>query len=118
MANFLIRKKLCMIKINKYLNLIILFNILYNINISFANEAWDKARLAMPCAGCHGLKEPSSIPSLCNLEEKYIYNSLLEYKEKKRENYLMQIIANGYTENEIRSLSVYFSKTFSEKVCK
>ena len=78
------------------------------LSLSNSNE-----NLALPCAGCHGPDGNApgeSIPSIAGLEKNYLIQALLEYKSKVRENYVMQIISNGYTDQQIVSLSEYFSK--------
>ena len=66
--------------------------------------------LALPCLGCHGKNTNLTIPSLFDLDEDYIYNSLVDYKSDKRKNYLMQLISKAYNEQQLRILSQYFSK--------
>jgi len=69
--------------------------------------------LSLPCLGCHGKSKDLTIPSLYGLDEEYIYNSLIDYKLDKRNHYLMQIISKAYSEQQIRTLSYYFSKGYS-----
>ena len=74
---------------------------------SYANN------LALPCAGCHGPSGNSpgdTIPSINNLEKEYFINAFLDYKSGKRTNYLMRIIANGYSEEEIKILADFYDK--------
>ena len=86
-----------------------------SFNILAANNVWDNDKnfmqaksLSMPCLGCHG-QSNSSVPTLYNLEESYIYKALIEYQSGHRENYLMQIIAKGYSEEQLRIISKYYS---------
>ena len=67
----------------------------------------------MPCLGCHGPGGNSpgeTIPSISGLNEEYFINSFNAYKNDIRKNYIMRIIAKGYTENQIISMSKYFNK--------
>ena len=105
--------------------LIIFCNLLFlNVNYSFSDEEnmvlyrylWNE--MALPCAGCHSANKASSIPSLCGLEEQYIYTALVDYKLGKRDNYLMQIIAKGYTDEKIKKLSKYFASKNLNRSCK
>lgn len=111
-----------MYKINFFLKLIISINILFlfilNNNYSTSNDDLDSYRIALPCAGCHSVKKDSSIPSLCGLEEEYILSALVDYKLGVRDNYLMHIIAKGYSDSELKKLSSYFSSTYSIRSCK
>ena len=68
--------------------------------------------LALPCYGCHKVNNdinPSSIPSLQEIEKEYFKKAFYEYKNKIRDNYLMQIISQGYSDAEIENLAEYFS---------
>ena len=69
--------------------------------------------LALPCAGCHGPKGYSpgqTIPSINNLDRSYFIKAFNEYKSGIRDNYIMQIIARGYTDNQIQALAEYFGE--------
>ena len=73
------------------------------------DESFMKAKsLSLPCLGCHG-QNNSSVPSLFNLEESYIYKALIEYQSGHRKNYLMQIISKGYSDEQLRIISKYYS---------
>ena len=86
-----------------------------SFNILAANNVWNNDKsfmqaksLSLPCLGCHG-QNNSSVPSLYNLEESYIYKALIEYQSGHRENYLMQIISKGYSDEQLRIISKYYS---------
>ena len=67
---------------------------------------------ALPCYGCHmsyNNKPNNSIPIIEGIDKKYFITAFHEYKKKVRDNYLMQIISQGYSESEIESLAEYFS---------
>ena len=51
----------------------------------------------------------SSIPSLQGIDRVYFKEAFNEYKNKIRDNYLMQIISQGYSDLEIENLAEYFS---------
>ena len=96
-----------MIYLNIMNKIIIISMIVAISNLNFANN------LALPCYGCHVKNDKSynsSIPSIEGLDEKYIVNAMEEYKNKLRDNYLMQIISNGYSKEQIKSLANFFSK--------
>ena len=68
--------------------------------------------LALPCYGCHNESNNtnmSSIPSLQEIDKQYFKKAFYEYKNKIRDNYLMQIISQGYSDTEIEDLAEYFS---------
>ena len=74
--------------------------------MSFANN------IALPCYGCHMAndnKSNNSIPMIEGIDKKYFITAFNEYKNKIRDNYLMQIISQGYSGSEIENLAEYFS---------
>ena len=86
--------------------------ILYTIILASFSFFSLAENLALPCYGCHSKQNNSSnktIPSIEGLSEKYIINAFIEYKNKIRDNYLMQIVSNGYSDKEIKALAVFFS---------
>jgi len=79
------------------------------VDNSDTSKSFIEARsLSLPCLGCHG-QSNASIPSLFQLKEDYIYNALIEYQLDKREHYLMQIISKGYSDEELKIISKYYS---------
>ena len=85
------------------------FNILAASNVWNNDKIFMQAKsLSLPCLGCHG-QNNSSVPSLYNLKESYIYKALIEYQSGHRENYLMQIISKGYSDEQLRIISKYYS---------
>ena len=88
------------------MRLILTFFLINLLNTSFANN------LASPCYGCHitnNNKSNNSIPMIEGIDKKYFITAFHEYKKKIRDNYLMQIISQGYSESEIEYLAEYFS---------
>ena len=68
--------------------------------------------LSMSCAACHGTdgKSPGAMPSLYGKSSKYIETSLLNFLHEKREGTVMNRIAKGYTEKEIKLIADHFEK--------
>lgn len=69
--------------------------------------------LASGCTGCHGtggVSNGSSMPSLAGLERRYFMRVMNEYKYDQRAATLMDRIAKGYSGEELRRLSFYFSE--------
>ena len=65
-------------------------------------------QFALPCAGCHGTNGNSpgkTIPSIKNLEKSYFIKAFEEYKNGTRSHYIMKIIANGYSDEEVENIS-------------
>tara|TARA_Y100000589_G_C26932073_1_gene538749 strand:- start:386 stop:685 length:300 start_codon:yes stop_codon:yes gene_type:complete len=75
--------------------------------------------LALPCAGCHGTNglshSNSTIPKIAGLETEYFVQAFNEYKDDVRENYIMRIIAKGYSEKEIIEMSKFFKDLDNDK---
>ena len=75
--------------------------------------------VALPCLGCHGPGGNSpgnSIPSISGLDSEYFISSFNAYKNDIRKNYIMRIIAKGYTDKQIITMSNYFNKQSSNNV--
>ena len=84
----------------------LIFFLISLLKLSFANN------IALPCYGCHisnNNKSNNSIPIIEGIDRKYFITAFNEYKKKIRDNYLMQIISQGYSESEIENLAEYFS---------
>ena len=88
------------------MRLILIFFFINLLTVSFSSN------IAQPCYGCHisnNNKSNNSIPMIEGIDKKYFITAFHEYKKKIRDNYLMQIISQGYSESEIENLAEYFS---------
>ncbi|VAW48814.1 hypothetical protein MNBD_GAMMA04-1644 [hydrothermal vent metagenome] len=77
--------------------------------------------LANTCAGCHGSNGISNgplTPSIAGLPKEYIAESMYDFATGKRPSTVMQRIAKGYTDADIKDLSEYFSNLPDEKAIK
>ena len=86
-------------------------SLIYLPNIVFAGP--DRgALLSMSCAGCHGTdgKSPGAMPSLYGKSSKYIESSLLSFLHGKRQGTVMNRIAKGYSEEDIKLIAEHFQK--------
>ena len=75
-------------------------------------EVASDAILASGCTGCHGTGGVSngvSLPSIAGLERRYFMRVMNAYKNDERPATLMDRIAKGYSGEELRRLSFYFS---------
>jgi cytochrome c553 len=64
------------------------------------------------CAACHGPDGNSPIPlnpNLAGQHPEYLAKQLLDYKSGNRKNPIMQPIAAGLSEDDIRNLAAYFA---------
>ncbi|MDT8384792.1 MAG: cytochrome c [Gammaproteobacteria bacterium] len=68
------------------------------------------AMLANPCAGCHGPDgaSPGPIPPLKGLPGSYIISAMQAFKTDQRQGTVMNRIAKGYTDEEIKLMAGYF----------
>ena len=66
--------------------------------------------LSSECVTCHQLsgREQPGIPSIIGLPEARLAEALVEYKDKKRSNSVMQAIAGKFSNDEIAALAAYF----------
>jgi sulfide dehydrogenase cytochrome subunit len=69
------------------------------------------AMLGDPCAACHGTdgKSPSPIPPLNGLSAVYIASAMHAFKTGTRPATVMDRIAKGYTDEEIKLIAKYFA---------
>lgn len=71
-----------------------------------------QSKLAI-CAGCHSMDGNSQLPQnprLAGQYRDYLYQSLLDYKEGRRNNAIMLGIIATLNETDMKLLSEYFSK--------
>jgi len=65
------------------------------------------------CLACHGEKgvsETSEVPSLAGMPEKFTLIQLYLFREKMRKIEIMNDVAKGMTDDELRKFSDYFAK--------
>ena len=92
---------------------------IFILYLLLSSNAISNDNLALPCLGCHGPGGNSpgdSIPSISGLSKEYFIKSFNAYKYDTRDNYIMRIIAKGYTEKQIISMSKYFNQQSSNNV--
>jgi cytochrome c553 len=77
-----------------------------------AGDAAQGKRKAMSCQACHGaqgLSMRDDAPSIAGQSEFYLLKALREFREGKRENEMMSVVARTLTDDEIGDLAAYFS---------
>ena len=67
-----------------------------------------------PCHGTHGLS-PGAMSTLYGKSLEYIEQTMQGYKSDNRPSTMMHRIAKGYTLEEIRLISKYFSSLYTGK---
>ena len=67
--------------------------------------------LAMSCFTCHGPagKSPDAIPSINGKNASFIEANMKAFRSGKRQSTVMQRIAKGYTDREIKALAGYIA---------
>lgn len=67
--------------------------------------------LAYTCVGCHGNdgKSKGAIPSIDNLSAEQMVQAMQDYKSDKRPGTVMNRIAKGYDDQEIKAMADYFA---------
>lgn len=75
-------------------------------------SAADGKILALSCAACHGTdgKSPGSIPAIAGKAQNFLETSLADFKSGKRAGTVMNRLAKGYSDEEIKALAVFFSE--------
>ena len=97
----------------KILGLLIGSSLLGAAFLQMSAFAEDKGMvLALSCASCHGTNgaSPGSIPKIQGRTADYIEKAMLQFKAGERPATVMNRIAKGYTDEEIKLLSSYLGK--------
>ena len=69
-------------------------------------------RLSQTCAGCHGTSGASpgnTIPILGGQSSRYLVDTMRAYQKGEREFYVMNIIANAFSDTQVAQISHWFS---------
>jgi sulfide dehydrogenase cytochrome subunit len=68
--------------------------------------------LSGPCNGCHGtdgISQGDAIPSIAGMNAEYMTEAMVQFKEGRRNATIMNRIAKGYKDYELRKIARYFS---------
>jgi cytochrome subunit of sulfide dehydrogenase len=89
---------------------VVTFVMVANAGVTHADQVSSRI-LANTCFSCHGHKGKSlgAMPSIKGKPAKYIQTMLNAFRDDKRKGTVMNRIAKGFTPDEIKSLSQYFS---------
>jgi cytochrome c553 len=77
-----------------------------------AGDAAQGKRKAMSCQACHGaqgLSMRDDAPSIAGQSEVYLSKALRDYREGKRENEMMSVVAKTLSDDDIDHLAAYFA---------
>lgn len=72
----------------------------------------DASMLAYTCAGCHGTHGSSwgpATPTIAGMSEDHFIESMRAFREQERPATIMDRIARGYTEEEVRLMAAFFA---------
>ncbi|MFA5628072.1 MAG: cytochrome c [Thiohalomonadaceae bacterium] len=99
----------------KYKNLIQGIVILGSLSLGGAAMAAgpSASMLANTCAGCHGTDGSSNgpaTPSIAAIKAEYFIETMQAYKDGSRKATVMDRIAKGYTDDEIKLMAGYFAE--------
>jgi sulfide dehydrogenase cytochrome subunit len=68
--------------------------------------------LSLPCTGCHGpggVSHGAGIPSIAGLNADYLLQTMLQFKQGRRTATIMDRIAKGYKDYELRKIAGWFA---------
>lgn len=65
--------------------------------------------LAASCSGCHVAGGEQAIPRLAGRQKEELTTLLLDYRADARNGTIMNRLAKGYAESELRALADYFA---------
>ena len=71
------------------------------------------AMLAGNCVGCHGpngVSQGPASPTIAGINNEYFVEAMGKFKSGKRHSTIMDRIAKGYTDDEIKAMAGYFAK--------
>jgi cytochrome c553 len=80
---------------------------------AIAQDAQRGAKLAEPCAACHGADGNSTAPSFPRIggqHEDYLLHSLRSYRTGARKNAIMTAQIANLTEQDFRDLAAYYAR--------
>jgi cytochrome c553 len=79
---------------------------------AFAGDLAAGKRKALACQTCHGLdglsKQPEA-PNLAGQLESYLAKALNEFRQGKRQNEMMSIVAQSLSDADVADLAAYYA---------
>src|SRR6185312_15831776 len=79
---------------------------------AFAGDLAAGKRKALACQTCHGLdglsKQPEA-PNLAGQPESYLAKALNEFRQGKRQNEMMSIVAQSLSDADVADLAAYYA---------
>ncbi|PLY09212.1 MAG: hypothetical protein C0626_09420 [Arcobacter sp.] len=84
---------------------------LYSLTYAAEYDPIRGQMLSLSCASCHGTdgKSEAITPYIAGMGKASLYQILLDYKNGKRVETMMQKHAKGFTDEELEQIAYYFS---------
>ena len=91
--------------------LVILTVILAGFPMSLHAAGKEGMLLSLSCTSCHGTYgiSPGTIPTIYGKSREYIIKTMKEFRNGKKDSTVMERIAKGYNDREIRLIAGYFA---------
>lgn len=92
---------------------LLLFSLVIASNSQAASPYAGKAKAAMVCSQCHGIKTPSAdapFPPLTGRDADYLKLALEQYRDKTRISAIMNNIAGSLSDQDINNIVSYYSR--------
>ena len=84
-----------------------------NDELRFDPEAM--AWLCAPCHGTMGREFYESMPGLAGLDPKFFTETMIDYREGRRATTIMDRVARGFTDAEIKAMALWFAEQPAEQ---
>jgi len=84
---------------------------LYSLTYAAEYDPIRGQMLSLSCASCHGTdgKSEAITPYIAGMGKASLYQILLDYKNGKRVETMMQKHSKGFTDEELEQIAYYFS---------
>lgn len=84
---------------------------LYSLTYAAEYDPTRGEMLSLSCVSCHGTdgKSEAITPYIAGMGKASLYQILLDYKNGKRVETMMQKHAKGFTDEELEQIAYYFS---------
>ena len=91
--------------------IVLLLVFLYSLTFAADYDPVRGQMLSLSCASCHGTdgKSEAITPYIAGMGKASIFQILLDYKNGKRTETMMQKHAKGFTDEELEQIAYYFS---------
>jgi len=88
----------------------VLLSVLLGTQIMSNSYSNEQAQVCAACHGMNGLSNDPTVPNLAGQQQAYLVSQLKAFKNKKRNNALMNAIAANLNDDEINALATFFNQ--------